>query len=112
MISKNYAALRGDTTPELPFRILVNGVPLDLTSATLLCQFRATPKSPAALTLTETAGMTITNPTNGQLKINEQIYSIAAGIYAYDIEMTLGNGLVKTYIGGNLQVIETTSRKT
>jgi len=110
MTNYNFSVQRGDTAEALQFRFLVNGVPLNLTSASVLCQFRKTVNAVPALALTQLAGITINAPTDGQLRINSQIFSIPTGAYLYDIEITLADTSVKTYVGGTLNVLETISR--
>jgi hypothetical protein len=52
------------------------------------------------LTLTNGSGLTITNAVNGQFEIDEQIISIPADRYYYEITFQLQTGAVKTYISG------------
>jgi hypothetical protein len=57
-----------------------------------------------SLTSVASAGITITNASNGLFKINQQIIDICAFNYLYDIEIEFGDGTVKTYISGNFLI--------
>lgn len=83
-----------------------NSIYLDLTGATLLCQFKPDAYSVATLSLTGGAGLTIVNAVGGQLQIDPQIINIPWGTYQYDIQITLPGGIVKTYISGTMTVTE------
>ena len=110
MIGKlNIQALRGDTFKEYPFEILIDNVALNLTGAIIKMDIKKDACSLPALTLTSVSnnGITITDAVNGEFKINQQIISIPAGNYQYDIQITLANGAVNTWVGGLFQVINT-----
>jgi hypothetical protein len=110
MIGKlNIQALRGDTFNEYPFEILIDNVALNLTGAVIKMDIKKDACSLPALTLTSvaSAGITITNAVNGEFKINEQIISIPEGNYQYDIQITLADNTVNTWVGGLFQVINT-----
>ena len=110
MIGKlNIQALRGDTFKEYPFEILIDNVALNLTGAAIKMDIKKDACSLPALTLTSVSnnGITITDAVNGEFKINQQIISIPAGNYQYDIQITLANGAVNTWVGGLFQVINT-----
>lgn len=110
MIGKlNIQALRGDTFKEYPFEILIDNVALNLTSAVIKMDIKKDACSLPTLTLTSVSnnGITITDAVNGEFKINQQIISIPAGNYQYDIQITLANGTVNTWVGGLFQVINT-----
>lgn len=83
-----------------------NSIYLDLTGATLLCQFKPDAYSAATLSLTNGAGLTITNAIGGQLQIDSQVINIPWRTYQYDIQITLAGGIVKTYIAGTMTVTE------
>ncbi len=110
MIGKlNITALRGDTFKEYPFEILINTLPLDLTDAVIKMDIKKDACSLPALTLTSVNdnGITITDDVNGRFKINEQIINIPAGNYQYDIQITLADLTVHTWVGGLFQIINT-----
>jgi hypothetical protein len=103
----NFTHIKGDTFDEVAFSIKINNVDLDLTGATIKMQL----KRPADLTVTilsltsvASAGITITNPSGGLFKINEQIIDIEVFNYAYDIQLTLASGVVKTYVSGTFNI--------
>lgn len=102
----NIVAYNGDTYPGCSFQINVNDTPLDLTGAAIEMHVRKTRDSDAVLDLDLDSGLTIIDDANGEFKINEQIISIAEpGGYIYDIEITLADGTVKTYIQGDFVII-------
>lgn len=105
----NLIAQRNATFNEVPFEILIDGDPLDLTDAVIRMQVKKDACSSPVLTLTsiENDGITITNAVNGLFKINEQIISIPSCSYEYDIQITLESGEVKYYVGGLFQVVKT-----
>ena len=105
----NLIAQRNATFNEVPFEILIDDVPLDLTGAVIRMQVKKDACSTALLTLTsvESDGITITNASLGQFKINEQIITIPTCNYQYDIQITLDSGEVKYYVGGLFQVVKT-----
>jgi hypothetical protein len=103
----NFTHIKGDTFDEVAFSIKINNVDLDLTGATIKMQL----KRPADLTVAilsitsvASAGITITNPSGGLFKINEQIIDIEVFNYAYDIQLTLASGVVKTYVSGTFNI--------
>jgi hypothetical protein len=107
----NFTTQRKVTYKGAQFTITVNGVALNLTGAHLLCEFKtlANPSSPAILTWTDSAGMTITSPTNGIFTFNPQIIDIPGGSYLYDVKITLASGEVDVYVTGTLIVTEIVS---
>lgn len=105
----NIQALRGDTFKEYPFEILIDSVALDLTGAIIKIDLKKDACSLAVLTLTSvaSAGITITDAINGLFSINEQIFTIPAFNYQYDIQITLADETVHTWVGGLFQIINT-----
>jgi len=103
----NFSHIKGDTFDEVAFSIKINNVALDLTGATIKMQLKkSSDLSTASLSLTSvgSAGITITSPTSGLFKINEQIIDIEVFNYAYDIQLTLASGVVKTYVSGTFNI--------
>jgi hypothetical protein len=102
----NFTHIKGDTFDEVAFSIKINNVDLDLTGATIKMQLKKTSNSSASLSFTSaaSAGITITNPSGGLFKINEQIIDIEVFNYAYDIQLTLASGIVKTYVSGTFNI--------
>lgn len=99
-----FTHIKGDTFDEVAFSIAINGVPVDLTGATIKMQLKKNDNlliPILSLTSAGSAGITITSPTGGLFKINSQIIDIEAFNYVYDIQFTLASGVVKTYISGN-----------
>jgi hypothetical protein len=112
MNTLNLSTKRGDTFAEVPFQINVNTVPLDLTGAVIRMQLRTDYGGDVYLELTsvDSNGITITNAANGEFKINETIIELEAFSYKYDIQITLSNGEVKTWIEGIFNVSNDVTR--
>jgi len=105
----NLQALKNATFDEVPFEILIDNVPLDLTDAIVKMQIKKDTCSSPLLTLTSVAnnGITITDAVNGKFKINSQIITLPICNYEYDIQITLPSGEVDYYVGGLFQVVKT-----
>jgi hypothetical protein len=112
MNNLNITAKRGDTFTEVPFQINVNSVPLDLTGAVIRMQLRTDYGGDIYLDLTsvDSNGITITNAANGEFKINQMIIELESFAYKYDIQITLANGEVKTWIEGIFNVSNDVTR--
>lgn len=110
MTTYDFSHKRGDTYNGAEFTITVNSSPLDLTGASFLCQFKSTPLSAPVLTFTLGAGISLVTPAAGVFKFDSQIINLPAGSYVYDVQITLANGTVKTYISGTMTIIEDVSR--
>lgn len=102
----NFSHIKGDTFDKVDFSIKINNVVLDLTGAVIKMQLKKTSNSPSSLSFTSvgSAGITITSPTGGLFKINEQIIDVEVFNYAYDIQLTLASGVVKTYVSGTFNI--------
>lgn len=100
---------KGDTFAGVQFTITKNGSPLDLTSASLRMEMRElTPTGSVGATFTDDSGggLTITDAVNGVLTFDEQVVDVSALLYHYDIQITLSNGDVKSYIVGTWDIIQ------
>ena len=106
-MSYNFTHIKGDTFDEVPFEILLNTVPIDLTGAVIRMQLRSECGGLVALSLTSvaSAGITITSAVNGLFKINKQIIDIAAGNYSYDLEIRFADNTVKTWLSGAFLIL-------
>lgn len=106
MSGLNFQHYKGDTFEAVNFQINENSSALDLTNCVIKMQLRKECGGVIALSLTSVAnaGITITNASAGQFKINKQIINCDAGNYAYDIQITFPDGVVKSWITGNFNV--------
>jgi hypothetical protein len=103
----------GDTRKAIRITTLINDAPLDLTGASILMQVRKTKESEEVLKeITNLDGITIVDPPmDGIFIIDKQIFNFSiSGVFYYDIQITLSNGEVHTYIGGTLTVTMDCSR--
>jgi hypothetical protein len=107
----NIEHYRGDTFEQIPMVYKVNGTPVDLTDAVIRMQLKKENDGVAYLDLTseDNDGITITDPTGGAFKINEQDIDIQAGNYVYDIEFNIG-GTIETLIKGEFIIINDVTR--
>jgi hypothetical protein len=106
-MSLNFTHIKGDTFDEVAFELKINNTAVNLTGAVIRMQLRKTASdSTAALSLTSasSAGITITNASAGQFKINKQIIDIEVFNYSYDIQFTFSGGDVKTYVHGTFNI--------
>jgi len=87
-----------------------NNVALDLTGAVVEMDIRLTKTSTTSakrFTSVGDAGITIVAPaTDGKFILNRQIIDVDAAKYYYDLEITLADGTVKTYIYGFWPILQ------
>ena len=98
-MSLQFKHKKGDTFDQVAFQVKINDVVVDLTGATIRMQLRKSyDDTVAALSLTSasSAGITITNASEGRFKINTQIIDIPVYNYVYDIQITFSDGTVKS----------------
>ena len=96
----NITVYNNDTYEGCNFEVLVNELPLDLTSATIEMQVRINRNTDPVIDIDTASGITITDATAGKFKIDKQVFSAEPDIYEYDIQITLSGGEIKTYIKG------------
>ena len=106
MKTVDFTHKRGDTFYAVPINIQINNVDLDLTDAVILMQLR----KEAGGVVMFTPSLTITDATGGDFQIDEQIINIPACIYKYDIQITLANDTVSTWISGLFIINDDISR--
>jgi hypothetical protein len=106
MKTVNFTHKRGDTFYQTPINIKVNSVDLDLTGATILMQLR---KEPGGVVMF-TPALSITDAVGGDFQIDEQIINIPACNYQYDIQITLSDDTVVTWISGLFIINDDISR--
>ena len=96
----------GDTIDVMPFTIAVNGVaPSAALSSVRISIYK---DGVTAIEKTSGAGITIISAANWQFELDEVAGSetdIAVGFYNVDVETTDADGVVKTYITGNLNIL-------
>ena len=112
--SFNITRYRGDT-PSLVYTVYdEDGVVADITSATVRWTVRSTPASTTVITLKIVGdGITLTTPTLGVLTVaftTADACVLTAGTFAYDLEVTTTNGIVRTLISGDWIIREDVSR--
>ncbi len=99
--------LRGDTWEGIEEIVISkNGLPLNLTDASVLMQFRKDVDSPVALELsTDNGGVLITDGPGGKIKVPGTRILMQYGTYNYDLQVTLADGFVKTYLKGTWKIV-------
>lgn len=100
--------IKGDSFSGQRFTILVNGVPLNLTNATIKMDLRgqANLATYALRFMTSDNTIQIVDAANGVFEVRPRIIDIAPKTYFYDIEITLQDGTVKTYISGTWNIVQ------
>ena len=106
MKTVNFTHKRGDTFYQTLFNVKINAVDLDLTDAVILMQLR---KAPGGVVMLEPT-ITITDAPGGDFAIDEQIINIPACNYQYDIQITLADSTVVTWISGLFIINDDISR--
>lgn len=97
----------GDTFRAIDIALKINGEAVDLTGASVLAQVRTAPDSAVvAMTLSTS----IHNASTGLLRINEQAVNLAAGMYYYDLQITMPTGFRETYLTGSWQILQDVTR--
>lgn len=116
MDTYDFEVVKGDTWDGVTFTILVNGAPLNLAGAHILCQFKTAPTSDPLLTFSDVpdednvgGGIVFPAPLTGEFTIEPTIINLPAGKYVFDIQFTLASGVVKTYIRGTMTVVQDVS---
>jgi hypothetical protein len=105
--NQNIVHQKGTTFDVWQFQIIIDDVNANLTGAVIEMQLRKEAGQPVALNLTSVgnAGITITDPTNGIFQINEQVIDIPARVYRYDIKITFSDGVVRTWVKGDFNIV-------
>lgn len=98
--------VKGDTFEGVQFTITVNSSALNLTGATIRMQMRLNSNAPVVKEFSVGNGLTLTTPASGIFTFNKQVISVPPGVYYYDIQITLSNGDIKTYITGTWTIIQ------
>jgi len=101
--------IKGDTFNGVLFTLELNGVPIDLTNCILTMDLRLTKAGVSVERFTSVADEHITissPPTLGTFTFNNQIISVNAGDYFYDIQLVFPDGIIKTYISGRWKIIQ------
>ncbi len=102
---------KGDTFLEVPFEILIDSVPLNLTGALIKMQLRKNYEKDVVLEFSTTNNkIQIINSSLGTFKIVEQIIDIESFNYIYDLQITLASGEVETYIKGKFNIANDVTR--
>lgn len=98
--------LKNTTFRAIRFTLSSEGSPIDLTGATIKCQFRSSGKTGAVKKdISNGNGITIVDATAGIIEIDSfNLTNWSAGTYYYDVLITFSSGLKEIYFGGQ-QVI-------
>lgn len=92
---------KGDTFLSRTITIEVNGSPLDLTGATPLMQLRLRPGAKVE----HEFDLTISDAAGGEITINEFDVELDYKTYYYDLQITLSDDTILTYIKGKFKVL-------
>lgn len=109
MTTINFSVIKNDTLDfAWTMTFLKNDVAIDLTDAEIKADFK-TSVDATSIALTMSIANTkieYVDAVNGIIKFAKQIISIAAGVYVYDLQITFPSGDIKTYINGEMTVIQ------
>lgn len=98
--------LFGDTFEGVQFTVTVNASPLDLTGATIKTEFRDLFSGALVKTLEIGTGITVTDAVNGVFQVDAFIVDIPVGNHKHDVQITLADSRVKTYITGSWEILQ------
>lgn len=111
MTTINFSVIKNDTSDfawTMTFKYLESGLAIDLTDAEIKADFKTSIDA-----TTVVLSMSIVNSkieyvdaANGIIKFAKQVIAIAAGIYVYDLQITFPSGDIKTYVNGQMTVIQ------
>jgi hypothetical protein len=105
----NFTSKQGDTWEGAVFTVYKNGVPVDLTDATIFADFYLDDKDTKSFGLSVGAGITITNAPNGIFVFDKQKFTDPPGVYTYDVEINTATIGTKTWIEGVLTITRSRS---
>jgi hypothetical protein len=111
MIPANYnlpSVVRGDTYNSVRFTLDASGVPIDITGCNIRAMFRRASKLGTVhyTATTQNGGIVIIDAQNGVFDLAQFQAVLPVGRYYYDIEITFPGGVTKTYLAGNLDVLQ------
>lgn len=106
---------RGDTFDGFGFVVTSNGGnPVDFTGATIKIQFRTKPDSDVVMEwLTSDNSIVITGANNNIINMQPKTglqMDIKAGTYRYDINVLFPTNITRTYVEGEMQIVDDYSR--
>lgn len=93
-----------DTLSDRTFTITRNDVAVDLTGATISCDFDDYNGDPVQ-SFAIGSGITVTDAAGGEFVLGGVIVTAPPGRYFYDIPITLADGECKTWIKGSVTVL-------
>jgi hypothetical protein len=99
-------AKRGDTFNDVEFVLKLNHTPKDLTGCTIRMWFVDPKTNQKAQEFTTTnGGLVITDAVNGAFKTALGVLVLTPKKYSYDIEFDFIDGVIKTYISGEINIV-------
>jgi len=106
---------RGDIFNGHSFEINQNGNPVDFTGAEIKIQFRTTPESRHVVMewLTSDGSITISGVGNNFINMEArdgEDMDVLPGVYKYDIQVVLSNGVTNTYVKGSMKIVNDITR--
>ena len=103
--------VKNDTFRSVEFILEKNDLPIDLTGVSIAIQFRYRCKTGKVVKNISTgSGITITDAVNGTFEIDEFTpVDWEIGTYYYDVQITFIDGSIKTYVQGNVKILQDTT---
>ncbi len=80
------------------------GTPLDLTGAQLRMVYRRVGERAERLTMAVGSGIQITNAAGGVFRVLQQVLPLPAGLYHWEIIITLSTGLIVPIFAGTQEI--------
>lgn len=105
--------VKNDTSAKVEFTYFeADGVtPIDITGWAFRIQFRYASKiGTVVLDVTDGAGITIVDATNGRFNLDAFLLDWEVGCYRYDIQATKADTVtIRTYVQGKMEVLQDTT---
>jgi|TARA_R110000822_G_scaffold152112_8_gene291343 hypothetical protein len=96
---------RGDTLDSFTINLSTDGTPTNLEGVTLRAQYRKPFNGATVREISIGAGITVSSPASGTVIIDKFVCNFDPGSYVWDLEFTLTNGDIKTYLRGTINII-------
>lgn len=103
---------KGDTFDGVEFTILdgMDNSPINITNSAIKIQFRKSSNTGNLVKeINIGSGITVVNAVGGVFRINSFLLNWDSGIHYYDVQITFPNNVVKTYIKGEILIIQDTT---
>lgn len=94
--------IKGDSLNQVEFQLKINGVNINLTGTGIQSTFILGTQTKV---MSIGNGLSFTDIVNGKFKINTQIINWDIGMWQMEVQFVFPDGRIKTYLKGQLNVI-------